>query len=109
VKNSHYVEGNEHYAAALQKCGEQPMARDLIEFFIKLTSTRIELDKGQWMDISPKAADAADWSLSTQGKCTGETTMSRWHRPVGENYAVRATFEFLTPLEKNRIRKANPS
>jgi len=125
-KRGRYDEAAPHYAAVLKACSDQPAPRELVTLYTKINDTRIELENGQWMDISPKTADTSDWDLSRQSKCpedgvleiigTGEGTLSRWRRPVGENFEVRATFEFLSPLEKKHLfgialgdRPGNPS
>ena len=114
-KQGRYDEAAPHYAAVLKACEDQPVPRELITFFTQINETRIALEKGQWLEIVPKTADPSDWGLSTQAKCsipedgvleiigTGETTLSRWRRPLGENYEVRATFEFLSPPDKKHL------
>ena len=111
-REERYEEATAYYAATLKKCMDQPVPRTLIEFFMKLNDSKIEFAKGQWMDISPKAVDNGEWQLSNQAKCSvprdgvlevtgnGGSPYCCWRRPVGNNYELRATFEFSTPLDK---------
>jgi hypothetical protein len=108
-KEERYEEAAGHYAAALKASGDEPVPRHLIEFLSKNNDTRIELNKGNWVEIQPKAADHSDWLLSPTARWSvpedgvlevsgnGSNTMTRWHKPVGEDYELRATFEFLSP------------
>ena len=106
-KDGHYADAVAHYEAALKKCGPPSEATGLLKYFVQANTSRLEFDKGQWLDISPKAADHGDWSVSSYAQWnvpedgtftvsgSDQTTYTRWHRPVGENYELRASFEFL--------------
>jgi hypothetical protein len=108
-KSGRYPEAIGKFAAAQRKCGGDPDATKMLEYLVKKDTTRVEFEKGQWMDISPRTRDYSDWALSPRAEWTvpedgvlqftgrDSTAISDWSRPVGENYEVRATFEFMNP------------
>lgn len=114
-RQGRYEEAAGRFAAALTACDNQPALRDMISLWLKINETRMELAKGQWNVISPKTADHGDWKLTINADATvpedgvlqitgrNQSTMTRWNRPVGENYEVRATFEFLAPMDKEHV------
>jgi hypothetical protein len=109
-KGNHFAEAAPHFAAALKACESQPVPRGLITFLSKINDRRAAMANGEWRDISPKIEDHSEWwlppessvpedgVLQVQGR--GETTLSQWRTPVGENYEVRATFEFMSPMNQ---------
>ncbi len=106
-KSGHYADAAGYFEAALKKCGPDSEATEFLHYFVKSTAVRVEFAKGQWIDISPKMADHSDWSISPAAQWSvpedgtfkvtgsGASTLTHWHRPVGKNYELRASFEFL--------------
>jgi hypothetical protein len=106
-KKGRYEEAAALYPAVLKASGGEPAVKEFIASLSRTDTARAKLENGQWTDISQKATATGGWGVPRTARWSfprdgalavdglGQNTIAAWRTPVGENYEVRATVEFL--------------